>query len=89
MTKTKKWLLAFMGFTAALTLAACGSSASQPDKLAQIKDSGKLVIGTSPDFPPMEFYILNEKGEKETFKFIKSVNKKEGLHLPEPEQANK
>ena len=60
MTKTKKWLLAFMGFTAALTLAACGSSASQPDKLAQIKDSGKLVIGTSPDFPPMEFYILNE-----------------------------
>ncbi|QTU83456.1 transporter substrate-binding domain-containing protein [Carnobacteriaceae bacterium zg-C25] len=33
--------------------------------LTKIKERGKLVVGTSPDFPPREFYIINDKGEKE------------------------
>ncbi|MGO3169576.1 MAG: transporter substrate-binding domain-containing protein [Bavariicoccus seileri] len=55
-----------------LLLGACSSnnsstndSADSPDKLAQIKEAKKLVVGTSPDYPPMEFYILNDDGEKE------------------------
>ncbi len=67
----KKMTFALLGIFATLTLAACGSGNSSnsdseaQDKLAQIQESGKLVIGTSPDFPPAEFYILNENGEKE------------------------
>lgn len=64
--KTKKWLFPIILSTAAFVFAACGSSdKAEADKLQQIKDSGKLVVGTSPDFPPYEFYILNEAGEKE------------------------
>jgi polar amino acid transport system substrate-binding protein len=32
-----------------------------PSKLDQIKAAGKLVVGTSPDYPPYEFYLLNDK----------------------------
>lgn len=49
----------------ALTLGACNSSNTTQDKLTEIKESGVLVMGTSPDFPPSEFYILDENGEKE------------------------
>ncbi|WP_207871639.1 polar amino acid transport system substrate-binding protein [Enterococcus sp. DIV2402] len=68
----KKLTLLVLSCVAIVTLAACGSGDSKKsadsgtnDKLAQIKDKGKLVIGTSPDFPPYEFYILNDKNEKE------------------------
>ena len=41
----------------ALMLAAllCGCTTSEP--------KGKLVLGTSADYPPFEFHMLNEKGE--------------------------
>ncbi|QKS46481.1 transporter substrate-binding domain-containing protein [Paenibacillus cellulosilyticus] len=35
------------------TIAACGS---KEDKLASIQKSGKLVLGTSADYPPYEFH---------------------------------
>jgi polar amino acid transport system substrate-binding protein len=31
----------------------------------KIKANGKLVVATSPDYPPYEFIVLNDKGEKE------------------------
>jgi len=30
-------------------------------KLDQIKKAGKLVVGTSPDYPPYEFHLLNDR----------------------------
>jgi len=30
-------------------------------KLEQIKSSGKLVVGTSADYPPYEFHLMNDK----------------------------
>lgn len=35
------------------------------DKIDEIKERGVLYLGTSPDFPPSEFYYLNEKNQKE------------------------
>lgn len=88
----KKLTLALFSCLAAVTLAACGSGdskkgadAGETDKLAQIKEKGKLVIGTSPDFPPLEFYILNDKGEKEIvgsdITLAKAVAEKIGVEL--------
>jgi polar amino acid transport system substrate-binding protein len=45
------------------------SANSQPEtkaekavsKLVQIKKAGKLVVGTSPDYPPYEFHLLNDR----------------------------
>lgn len=51
-----------------MMLVACGNAEDAgegPDKLAQIQDAGELVIGTSPDYPPFEFYILDENGERQ------------------------
>ena len=42
---------------AALTLASCGAKGKT---LAEVKEAGKLVVATSPDFPPFE----NLDGEK-------------------------
>ncbi len=66
----KNWVYtSIFALLAVVTLAACGTSSSSSstdsDVLAKIKASGKLVVGTSPDFPPSEFYILNDQGEKE------------------------
>lgn len=35
------------------------------DKLAEIKERGTIFLGTSPDFPPNEFYILDENNKKQ------------------------
>ncbi len=43
---------------------AAQTDAAEDDKLAQIKKAGKIVMGTSPDYPPNEFYILDEAGNK-------------------------
>ena len=49
-----------------LTLVGCSNSGGEGDKdvLQQIKDKAKLTVGTSPDFAPSEFYVLDENGEK-------------------------
>lgn len=39
----------------ALSLMACGKKEESKTSLQEIKDKGKLVMGTSPDFPPFEF----------------------------------
>ncbi|MDH6365621.1 ABC-type amino acid transport substrate-binding protein [Enterococcus sp. PF1-24] len=69
----KKNILVGILFTLLLAFTACGGnnqgkkddSGNTMDKLAQIKESGKLVVGTSPDFPPSEFYVLDENNKKQ------------------------
>src|SRR5699024_5501274 len=68
--KQKKWILFFLMTSFLLT--ACGkqtgedsSGKEEVDQLAQIKENGKLVVGTSPDFPPSEFYIIVDDVKKE------------------------
>lgn len=40
------------------------ATAKEMSKLEKIKTSGKLVVGTSADYPPYEFHLLNdEEGE--------------------------
>lgn len=60
----KKLLTALLAVVMMVTLVGC-SSGEKKDKLEEIKAAGKLVVGTSPDFPPSEFYILDEKGQKQ------------------------
>lgn len=73
----KKNVLAMgLALTMALGLTACGSSsngsassgaasgsASQNDASASAPAVDKLVLGTSADYPPFEFHILDENGE--------------------------
>lgn len=52
-----------------ILVSACSSSnnstgSTENDKLAKVKAAGKLVVGTSPDYPPAEFYIIDESGNK-------------------------
>src|SRR5699024_2654839 len=68
--KQKKWILFFL--MTSFLLKACGKQTGKAtngkeevDQLAKIKENGKLVVGTSPDFPPSEFYILGDDGKKE------------------------
>lgn len=41
-----------------------GTEAST-DVLSEIKEAGKIVVATSPDYAPHEFYILDENNEKQ------------------------
>lgn len=68
-----KWV---MGAVSVLTLAACGagggsgtadsgSAAGEPSqatggKLADIQEKGKLVVGTSADYPPYEWHLVKD-----------------------------
>ena len=64
----KKLMVAISVLFTGITLVACGNSEDAgegPDKLAQIQEAGELVIGTSPDYPPFEFYILDENGDRQ------------------------
>lgn len=64
----KKLMIVISVVFTGMMLVACGNTedaADGPDKLAQIQDAGELVIGTSPDYPPYEFYILDENGDRQ------------------------
>ena len=45
-----------------LSLTACGSSGEEKDRLAQIKEAGKITMVTEPYFAPMEFIDPNKTG---------------------------
>jgi len=73
MKKIMKLMVVLVGVVS--VLAACGGSNDSTksstgknnhatDQLSQIKSRGKIVVTTSPDFPPAEFYIL-KNGKKE------------------------
>ena len=57
-------LIAAMMLVSACSSSNVGTGKSGNDKLAKIKAAGKLVVGTSPDYPPAEFYIIDESGNK-------------------------
>lgn len=64
----KKLSLAFLAICMVLGITACGEEGGgepEGDKLAQIKKKGVLTMGTSPDFPPFEFYYLNDENKEE------------------------
>jgi len=67
MKKIKKGLLfPLMALITVTLLVACGGGeASSGDVLEEIQDRGELNIGTSPDYPPMEFYVLDDNGERQ------------------------
>lgn len=51
-------------------LISCGTKTEENiDKLSQIKENGKLVVGLSADYAPYEFHIINENGEDEIVGF--------------------
>ena len=48
----KKWIALIMVLVVCLTMAACGSKGKS---FEDIQKAGKLVVATSPDFPPFEY----------------------------------
>ncbi len=59
----KAVLTGCLAVTCAFALTACSSSDSSSSRLDEIKERGYIVLGTSPDYAPNEFYI-EEDGEK-------------------------
>lgn len=65
--RTIFWLTLFMFYISVFPV--LGYSKSDPEfeskivlaKIEKIKASGKLVVGTSADYPPYEFHLLNDK----------------------------
>ncbi|WP_101772425.1 transporter substrate-binding domain-containing protein [Peptostreptococcus faecalis] len=51
--------IAIVAVVATTGLVGCGKEESSLDK---IKESGKLIVGTSPDYPPFEF-VISENGK--------------------------
>lgn len=54
----KKLGMTLLTGVAVLALAACGSAAQSENSLDAIKEKGKLVVATSPDYAPFEFKAL-------------------------------
>ncbi|MCX6579077.1 MAG: transporter substrate-binding domain-containing protein [Candidatus Aminicenantes bacterium] len=58
-SKTVISVILFMFILSQSTLPAAAEEAGS--KIQQIKKGGKLVVGTSADYPPYEFHLLNEQ----------------------------
>ena len=57
--KSKKWIFVLCSFLASFFLVACQSSSNgSQSALEAIKQKGKLVVATSPDYAPFEFQAL-------------------------------
>ena len=57
--KFKKWIFVLCSFLASFFLVACQSSSSSSQSAVEaIKQKGKLVVATSPDYAPFEFQAL-------------------------------
>lgn len=60
----KKFMKVGLAAMMVLGLAGCGGKTEEKDVLAKIKDKGYIVVGTSPDFAPNEFYV-DKDGKQE------------------------
>ena len=59
----KKLVITIMALSIMVTSVACGGSKDK-NTLSQIKEKGKIVLGTSADYPPYEFHkLINGKDE--------------------------
>lgn len=64
----KTFMKMVLGTMSVLALAACGNTSEPADSAAtagssalqEIKDSGKLVIGTCADYPPYEWHLIKD-----------------------------
>ena len=64
----KRFMKMVLGTMSVLALAACGNTSEPADSAAtagssalqEIKDSGKLVIGTCADYPPYEWHLIKD-----------------------------
>lgn len=68
MKNAKNMLLTVLMVLVTVVLVACGGSDATnegQDALTQIKENGVLNVGTSPDYPPLEFYVLDENGDRQ------------------------
>lgn len=78
----KKFISILMATLLMFSLAACSST---PEGEAAAEAKTKLVLGTSADYPPFEFIVLNENGEKEyagiDISFSKKLAEDAGLEL--------
>src|SRR5699024_8130275 len=67
--KNSRTILSLMVLLFSFALVACGendqANNGSGDKLEDIKAAGELTIGTSPDYPPLEFYVLDENGDRQ------------------------
>ena len=61
----KKLLTLALSLLMVFGLTGCGADAEPKDALERIKEQGYIVLGTSPDYAPSEFYIKDpETGDK-------------------------
>lgn len=69
--KIKEFIFLLSIIVVGITLGACENSedavisGEENDVLAQIQESGVLTIGTAPGYPPMEFYVLDDNGDRQ------------------------
>lgn len=68
----KTFMKMVLGTMSVLALAACGNTSESADSAAtagnsalqEIKDSGKLVVGTCADYPPYEWHFVQDGDDK-------------------------
>ena len=68
----KGFMRMVLGAMSILALAACGNTSGSADSVAtekssalqEIKDSGKLVVGTCADYPPYEWHLVKDREDK-------------------------
>lgn len=79
----KKILVVVLVISMMITMVACGS-ASDTNKLDEIKENGKIVLGTAADYPPYEFHKIID-GEDQIVGFdieiAKEIAKEIGVEL--------
>lgn len=73
----KKWLALILVLVLCLSLAACGSKGKS---LEDIQKAGKLVVATSPDFPPFE-YLEGDKVVGIEVEILEMIAKELGVTL--------
>ena len=59
----KQFLIAMAAFSMAALVGCSNKDAAPASRLEQMKKAGKLVVGVSPDFAPMEFKDVTKTGD--------------------------